>query len=44
MSGTWESLAVGYGDVGKEDREIERRGVIVETEAEEEKKRKEREE
>lgn len=41
VSGTWDSLAVGYGDVGREDRERERRGVKVETEEEEQKKREE---
>lgn len=46
VSGTWDSLAVGYGDVGREDREEEkreRRGGGGETEEKEEKK-KEREE
>lgn len=44
LSGTWHCLAVGYGDVGREDRERERRGVKAETEEEDAKKGKEREE
>lgn len=31
VSGTWHCLAVGYGDVGREDRARERRGKKVET-------------
>lgn len=42
VSGTWHCLSVGYGDVGREDRARERRGVKVETEEEEAKRRKER--
>lgn len=44
VSGTWDSLAVGYGDVGREDREEEKRGGWGEEETEEEEKKKEREE
>lgn len=31
VSETWHCLSVGYGDVGREDRSGERRGVKVET-------------